>query len=261
MCNRKYYTVTYFLLTGHIPTKMNFIGRIPSFYFLELKTVATIARPFNNSACHYSFMKKTIICTKQPLKRNFYTWFARRSTATLKKNDKIPEEYKLIYRTTFDKYLVIGQWLTTSMVAILGYCVVVDEDVIDIKSYDQFENKPRTTKNEAYIYLTTFIAFIIALHLMITRIPVRIYNHADSRCYIFVFHGHLPLSKKHVTCTVNELTKVEEKGILPWRDCRYKIIREGRTENDVLLFDYYFRKPSDLNVLLGYEKDYFDRSK
>lgn len=179
----------------------------------------------------------------------------RRSPSTLKKNDKIPAECTLVYRTTFDKYIIGCQWITTTLAAILVCQIVFSKDFINSPSYEQFENKPRVTNNEAYIYMFTFIGFILILHLMITRIPVRIYNYPDTKRYIFVFYGNLPLSKKHVMCAAKELVKVEEQGIVPWKDSRYKIIKQGQPETDVLLWDHYFRKPSDMNIMLGYEKD------
>lgn len=244
---------------------MNFIRNLPSFCFLELKTIVTFTRPFNSYVFQHSSTKrcslKSNICSNQQLKRNLFTWFTRQNPSTLKKQDKIPEEYKLVYKTTFDKYLIGCQWLTTTLVAILGFNILNDKSFVDIPLYDKFESKPRTAKNEIYVYMASFIGFIVILHLMMARIPARIYNHAATRRYIFVFYGNLPLSKKHLTCTINEVIKVDEYGIVPWRDCRYKIIKKGHSENDVLLFDYYFRKPSDLNIMLGYEKDHIDEGK
>lgn len=193
------------------------------------------------------------MCKSQLPRCTFYTWFARKSESQLKIADNVPKDYKLIYKTTFDNYLMGCQLLSSVLIAIVGCTILLNPNFNDVPN-ESSKSKARATDNEAMVYLTCFVIFVIILQQMIARIPIRIYNHSETKPYIFVLFGNLPFTKKHLVCTVNEISKMEVKGVFPWKDCRYKITKEEHDHN-ILLWDYYFRKPADFNILLGYQKD------
>lgn len=200
--------------------------------------------------------QKSIKCLNQPAKRFFYTNLLKKpSIPGLKKNDGIPQNYLLIYKLGFDRYLVGCQIGLCLSIAFLAVYVIINSDIEEYtSSFANMRTPVRRTENEQYIYFAGFVIFLTSLNLLLQRLPVRIYRRPKTGEYTLVTYGMIPRSKKYMHCKPGQVVKLEESGILPWRDCRYNIII-GVKESRVILLDNYFRRPADLNIMLGYQRD------
>ncbi|KAF2883046.1 hypothetical protein ILUMI_23123 [Ignelater luminosus] len=184
--------------------------------------------------------------------RTFFQFFKRPNINTLKQIDGIPPEYILIYRNAMDRYLLSAQIVST--VSAIIVCAVVFfysqwEFELNTQKW-RMDDQPNPMENEGFIYATCFVTLCVLLHLIVTKMPIRIYNYPRRQKYVFIFYGILPTTKKRVVCKVNEVIKLEENGLLPWKDSRYEIVQK----QNIIMLEHFFRKPSDLNIMLGYEK-------
>lgn len=188
-------------------------------------------------------------------RRCFYTKFFRTPTEEMwKVKDGIPDHYRLIYNTKFEKYIILCQIFTMISVAGVGLVCLFEQNLSgSTVNFDEWRKRPGAVDNEILVYLTCFIAMLVVLNVMVGKLPVRIYHNPKGLSYIFVKHKSLPFTKSYLRCKVNEVVKMEEYGILPWRDIRYKI-QNGENEEQILLLDYYFKRPADYNIMLGYQK-------
>lgn len=181
--------------------------------------------------------------------RFFSSWFGKLSESTIKKNDKIDPEYKLVYNTTLDKYLVLGQIVTTTIGSALALTLAFCENITSVDSV------PTEPNMELVLFASSLCFCILVVHRIIARVPIRIYKSQITKEYVFICRGALPFSKNYFTCVANELRKVEEVSpFLPWKESTYKLVKNNE-ERKLVLMDYYFKRPVDLNILLGYQKE------
>lgn len=184
--------------------------------------------------------------------RQFFNWFQKPSETQLKQRDRIAPEYKLIYNTTLDRYLVIGQIVTVAISSILGFIFIFKGD---ITAPMMRLEKEKIVDNEMYLYVTVLVICIFVIQRVISKVPVRIYKSPQSKQYVFVIRGLAPFTRKYLTCRSNGLRKVEDiSSIIPWKNDTYTLMK-GNEEKTVVLMDYYFKRPADLNILLGYQKE------
>lgn len=182
-------------------------------------------------------------------KRTFlYGLFKKPSTKTVKKLDCISDDYNLIYRNTMYRYLLVAQILSSLSTAVI---VIFALSNFSGSSRSEFnEVIPFYTDNEILFYVTCFITLTAIVQVMIAKLPLRIYNCPQNQKYKFVFYGVLPFKTKQTVCKVNEVIKLEESGFMPWRDSKYELLNK----REIILFEHCFRKPVDLNIMLGYQK-------
>lgn len=234
---------------------------------VRLKTLKSVAL-FSRAKFHVlvgdvtkvSKIKRAHINFNTRFQRFFYNrYFRKPSEQKLKEKDKISERYNLIYRANVDKYLLLSQVFSAFSIGIIVLVVITNSDFQDSTSNYDWRTKPtRTSENEIFVYLGTLVLFVVLIQIMVSRIPVRIYNSPDTKDYTFVMRGGLPFMRKYLYCKAAELTKIAETGILPWKESRYKIV-SGYNEHPIILLEHYFRKPVDLNILLGYQENYPDK--
>lgn len=233
--------------------------------YLKLSFVRSFSTFRNNKSCvavrtnalfATTVFQKSIKCLNQPAKRFFYTNLLKKpSIPGLKKNDGIPQNYLMIYKLGFDRYLIGCQLCLCLSIAFLTVYVVINSDVEEYtSSFTQMRTPVRRTENEKYVYFTVFVIFLTSLNILLSRLPVRIYRRPKTGEYTIVTYGMLPRSKKYLHCKPGQVVKLEESGILPWKDSRYNVII-GVRESTVILLDYYFRRPADLNIMLGFQRD------
>lgn len=204
------------------------------------------------------FMQPKCAPILNPKKRNFvfhrtfFQFFKKPSVNTLKEMDGIPPEYILIYRNAMDKYVLSAQIVST-LSAIIVCAVVLFHSQWEFELNTQkwrLDSQPTPGESEGFIYASVFVTLCVLLHLVVAKMPIRIYNYPRRQKYVFIFYGTLPTTKKRLVCKINEIIKLEENGLLPWKDSRYEIVQKQK----IIMLEHFFRKPSDLNIMLGYEK-------
>lgn len=199
----------------------------------------------------YHIFTKSKITSKCD-KRSIYDWFRKPSESEYRFKDKIAPDYKLVYNTTMDKYLLLGQLVTGILGGTLGVAAVLTGDVKFPKP-----NEPQQLEmnGEFILYATALIVCVVAIQRIIAKVPIRIYKSEITKQYVFVKRGVLPFSKKYFTCTANQLRKVEGgTPIIPWNDNTYKLVQK-HDERIMVLLEHCFKRPADLNILLGYQKE------
>lgn len=185
-------------------------------------------------------------------KRNFYTFFRRETKEQLKVKDDVPDQYNLIYRSTMDRYILFAQIITTVTAFIATVTTIITYDFSNSQlDFSNFKSHPREVEGEIYVYMTAFIAIVVILQVMISRLPIRIYNLPQQKKYIFIFYGNYPFTKRKVVCKIGDVFPLSTTGILPWKEGRYLI----NNEQKVILVDKYFRRPADLYIMLGVQRD------
>lgn len=212
--------------------------------------------PFNSAnICNINSVKDPVFKNKfffSIPKRNFYGLFRRDTKERLKIKDNVPDQYILIYRSTMDKYILYAQIITnvTAFIAIVS--AIIKHDFSNTKiDPSLFKSQVRQIENEMYVYIGVFVAIVAILQVMISRLPIRIYNLPQQKKYIFVFYGNYPLTHRKVTCKAGDVMPFSESGIMPWRNEQYFI----KNEQKVILIDKYFRRSADLYIMLGVQRD------
>ncbi|KAJ8922146.1 hypothetical protein NQ315_004081 [Exocentrus adspersus] len=187
-------------------------------------------------------------------KRNFFQYF-RRAKATpeeLKIKDNVPDQYALIYRCKMERYLLYTQVVTVVCATVVSLCLIIRYDFSDIHyDYSDWKTPHRQVKNEYFVYLGSLITLVVFLQIVVSRLPVRIYNLAQQKKYILVFYGNLPFSTKRAICNVGDIVPLPEIEVLPWGQDRYML----KNKRNLIIFEQYFRKPADLYIMLGVQKD------
>lgn len=167
-----------------------------------------------------------------------------------KQRDGLSKQWELIYKGPMETGLnVITTYLTVSSTAFLcgglyyalflhaGHDwdapIVVGEDVV-------IANSPM----EAYVYIGTFIAFHIAVKLLISKLVLRLYQDGDE--YTAVYRGHWYNSITKHKFHLNEVSKLGKTFFVSWGDSRFKL---GSKKG--ILLEPYFKTPEYLNCLLG----------
>ncbi|XP_018565100.1 uncharacterized protein LOC108906350 [Anoplophora glabripennis] len=222
--------------------KSNFKHKIlQSFSYVNIRNINSIKREL-------IFKSKSFYVPK----RNFYRLFRRETKEQLKIKDEVPDQYTLIYRSTMDRYILYAQIITTFTALIAIVTTIVKHDFSNPQlDFSEFRTHPREVDNEIYVYMTAFITIVVILQVMISRLPIRIYNLPQQKKYIFVFHGNYPFSKRKLVCKIGDVVPLPETGVLPWKDGRYLI----KNEQKLILVDRYFRRPADLYIMLGVQRD------
>lgn len=180
---------------------------------------------------------------------SFFRAFKKPDAIKFKIKDNIPEQYDLIYRNGMDNYLLVAHIFTTTTAALVCISTLIESGSETMK-FEKWATKPKTTDSDMIIMVSAFIFFWVALQAIVAKMPIRIYNYPKLNKYILIFHGNIPLLKSTIHCNVSDFSKVRPRGILPWKDFTYEI----ENNRNVILIENYFRRPADLNIILGYQK-------
>lgn len=197
-------------------------------------------KPYNaallTKKCNFSF----------PQSRTFFWQIFRRPTAReCQIRDKVSDGYSLIYRNKFDRYLLLVQLVSTTTTALIVLWFIFSKD--SNTGYNNFTMS--RNPYEKTVYVTSFVCLAVVLQAIIYKIPVRIYYSVYRKQYVMLFYGSLPGTRRRVICKVGEVQK-EEKSTL-WSDTQYMV----KNQQSILLFEDYFKRPFDLHVMLGLQKD------
>ncbi|XP_044272181.1 uncharacterized protein LOC123016050 [Tribolium madens] len=185
--------------------------------------------------------------------RSFYRFWLKPSQRDLKVADDIPDTYDLIYRNTMSKYILGAQIITllAGGAVFMGYALKADYDDIQ-REVTKWSPTTRASGNQEMIYILFFFLFIISIQTMVRRVPIRIYKVPQTTKYISINYG--PFGKQRFKFMRGEVFHGRETGIVPWKENRFVI--ETKTDKRIfILMETYFRRPADLNIMLGEQRD------
>lgn len=110
-----------------------------------------------------------------------------------------------------------------------------------------------SSENEEIVYMTFLVLFVVITQLAVSRTPLRVYKMAETKSYISVSYGAFFNFSKY-NFKQGQITPLPPNSILPWRDSRYMIDRTT-DKRIVFLHQAYFRRPADLSIMLGLQRD------
>jgi hypothetical protein len=179
---------------------------------------------------------------------------SQKAEAKYKSADKVPSEYKLIYRAPMLSYVTVAQM--TSSFSILALCVAGAYKYIA----DPISIFPLTVKldelnklgdidfsDNPFLVGGVFIIFNVGIGAVTLRYPLRIYHHEESSSYICVMNRFLPFITKNITFHAGDVRRhiPYMSFLLPWKNALFKV--GNRT---MLIMENNFRTPADLNTML-----------
>ncbi|KAL1501702.1 hypothetical protein ABEB36_006984 [Hypothenemus hampei] len=232
--------------------------------------VRSIIRQFNCPLLKYHTLTKNCgIASIKPkqieyqiFKRNYFWIFKRRSNREIRVKDEPPVSYDLIYRCPFDNLLLSYQYIAFFAASAVGAYIVyksIQEKEENVEKNRQIfqggslDFKGFTYNDRDTILITTiFGIFFILCQMLLSRIPVRIYRSPNRRNHVIYTLKTLPgnLNKLHLP-TGNLL--VTAKGTpLFGQDTTYEVKMTGEK---FILYEQYFKRPLDMNILLFGEKN------
>ncbi|GLV45798.1 uncharacterized protein CBL_02818 [Carabus blaptoides fortunei] len=215
-----------------------------------------------NSILPKRYMQQLCAIRRTPTIRNFvltpkrnisFQSLRKPNIEKLKLNDNIPKQYELVYRCTMSSYLYAAQISAT-----IGALFVVIVAIFNYDSTNKFEinlsgidlHNIMQSEYQLIVFSAAFVLLNIAVMVLVSKFPVRIYFNAEGKKYIGVVHGKIPKTKNILEFNAGDVKHTPKNGVLPWNEYYYKI-KNGQT---IIMLDHYFRKPDDMNIMLGYTK-------
>lgn len=188
--------------------------------------------------------------------RTFFGFLRKPNAEEFKIRDNVAEDFKLIYRNKLDRYLyVVNISILFTAIAVVGVMVIEQESSNKVISYFNEEKKEmKATRDDLLLFATAFSGIAMLTNLLVQMLPIRIYYRPLQKQYIYIFQAIMPNSIKKLKCNIGQVVKLPARGLLPWRDQYYRIETENVKRTTILL-DNYFRRPGDLHVMLGIQKD------
>ncbi|KAG5670603.1 hypothetical protein PVAND_000853 [Polypedilum vanderplanki] len=164
--------------------------------------------------------------------------------------DKIQPEYTLIYKAPIDYYLAACNHITTlSAVLFVGFSIHQyihrSEKTSELKTYEPFGGRFLITDTDYIYFAVAFIVINVILRISAYRFPLRIYKNGKN--YTAVFEGQIPFRKDQYHFIQGAVKEEAIRGILPWRDSRFKINDERKV---VMLYEK-FKTPSELFIMMN----------
>lgn len=192
-------------------------------------------------------------------KRNFFWIFKKLTKREARAKDKVPDSYILIYRNSIDNYMQATHLvLLCTNIAAAALCLTSSGDYFKMERLPILEEKGllgiplKPIDNQLTYILVCFVVLASVTYLYSSRMPVRIYYNAQKANYICCFNGFFPNQLKKQIVKIGEIAPLFKKEtIFPFGDVTYRHLNGYR----LILFDNYFRKPSDLYVMLGEQLD------
>lgn len=171
----------------------------------------------------------------------------------LKLSDNIPKQYELVYRCTMSSYLYAAQISAT-----IGALFVIIVAILNYDSGNKYDinlsgidlHNIMHSEYQLTLFSAGFVLINIAVMILVSKFPVRIYFNAETKKYLGVVHGKIPKTKNILEFNAGDVKHTPKNGILPWNEYYYKL-KNGQT---IIMLDHYFRKPDDMNIMLGYTK-------
>ncbi|KAF7269725.1 hypothetical protein GWI33_017243 [Rhynchophorus ferrugineus] len=193
-------------------------------------------------------------------KRTFTSLFRKVPITALRSIDKIPKNYELMYRNDMDRFIQVTQAMlfvgsTISLISIIfnannyvGPLYQSEETIGKSKTDIPLKERQRT-----FCFVVCAMVLVVSvLQMYAARLPVRIYYNPQNRDYIACLYGVIPNTIKKQRIKIGEikpLTKIPFWSL--YGDVTYKH-DNGRK---FILFENYFRRISDLYIMLGIQED------
>ncbi|XP_028176939.1 uncharacterized protein LOC114364828 [Ostrinia furnacalis] len=166
-----------------------------------------------------------------------------------REQDNVSRRWQLIYKAPMEKWLnYLSVYLTVSTTTVAGSGlyygifqfnketmndpIVFGEDVVIANS-----------ATECLVYIGAFVAFHIALKILLSKYVVRMYQDGDN--YLAVFRGHMYNTINKHEFKLNEFKKLKPTLVVSWSDARFSL-----GSKQAILLENYFKTPEYFNYLL-----------
>jgi hypothetical protein len=181
--------------------------------------------------------------------------FSQKTEARMNSSDKIPNEYKLIYRAPMTSYVNMAQATSSISIILLGvigvYKYITDTTINFPFTFGMNEFNKLVgihIDGEICILVSSFIIFNVGICAVTMRFPIRIYHHEGTSLYICILKGFLPLNTKKISFCTDEVRKHIPfmHSLLPWRNALFKIGKKT-----MFVMENNFRTPADFNTMFS----------
>ncbi|XP_060519365.1 uncharacterized protein LOC132697765 [Cylas formicarius] len=212
-----------------------------------------------NSNCKYHSIQRLNCLSNLKnlpvIKRNFFNLFRKPSKNQLRLKDKVPDGYELIYRNIADRYIFLCQLVNGVTILVVGVVTMLDLDQaqkLQFNPNDQLKVAHKQTAKEIVVYISVFIVIYVILQLLVSQVPVRVYCCPKSQKYLSIFYGNLPFTMRRLQFQVGDVKQASNNFMkLPWTEYQYEI----KDQQKIILLEQYFRRPADLFIMLGTQRD------
>lgn len=166
-----------------------------------------------------------------------------------RERDGLTKEWELIYKAPMDKILKFVTTYLTVSTATVGACglyyglFVFDKSDLNTPVLLAEDLVIANGAGECLVYIGAFMAFHIAVKMLLSKFVVRLYQNGDD--YLAIFRGHLHNSIKTHKFSLKEFKKLKPTVVVTWGDARF-----GLGKKHAILLENYFKTPEYLNYLL-----------
>lgn len=167
-----------------------------------------------------------------------------------KRKDGVPDGFSLIYKAPIETYLTLCKNVTTVTSVVVAGLVVYNctnlSKLVSIPLSEFSEQKLHGlifNDTDLVIFLAGFTVMTLAIRILISKLPLRIYRNADK--YLAVFDSQLPMKYKHLHFEKGQVAPAKPFLLNPWKSITFNI----NNHTSVLLIDY-FKTPSELFRML-----------
>ncbi|XP_066139466.1 uncharacterized protein [Euwallacea fornicatus] len=239
--------------------------------FLRRSTLNTLKFHAVNSKPQSKCLLGKIPIVNKPQNRTYFWFFKRRTNREVRLVDNPPEDYELIYRYTFDNMMLSFQHLSLYTAVILGVSYLLKGRQIGVpaegaknKNTEKYEKNALgnvmliAEDSDSIVFLTGYILLFCIFHVIMMRMPVRIYSHPTHKKYLMCFYGSMPNQLKKVPIKAGKLIRKPGTFNLLFKNDMYE---NKETMEKYILYEHHFKWPADLYILLGEQEypDVFDK--
>lgn len=170
-----------------------------------------------------------------------------------RKIDNVPNRWQLIYKAPMDSLLNFATvYLTFSTTTVAMSSLYYAAFVFDKTDFDSpvllgDSVVIADSAIECFTYVGAFIAFHVAVKLLLSKYVVRLYQDGDN--YIAIFRGHFYNSIKKHEFNLRDFKKVNSTLAIAWSDARYSL-----GNKKAVILENYFKTPEHFNYLLSKKK-------
>lgn len=163
--------------------------------------------------------------------------------------DGLSKEWQLIYKAPMEdvlKYVTTYLSFSTVTVGLSSlYYGIFEYDAANWNNPVMLGDNVVIANNgtECFVYLGTFIAFHIAVKIVLSKYVIRLYQNGDE--YQAIFRGNIYNSIRKHNFHLKEFKKLNPTFVVSWGDARYSL---GKKHG--ILLENYFKTSEYLNRLL-----------
>lgn len=184
--------------------------------------------------------------------QKIYRFWRKPSNEELRIKDNISANYIMIYRNKMERYLFWTQIVTFSTATLIALKLMISPELV-VKAPISTTDGMQLENSDIFLFVSAFMIVIVVLQLLLTKLPIRIYNCPQKKKYTLVFYGNIPFSVRNLTCKVGDLFE-SPTGITSWKNAKYNLKTE-EFDMDIFLLEEYFRRPADLYIMMGVQSD------